>query len=319
MIVTGPINRMGGTCATALERGDKGILVTGNGRDGKSWGAECLALYPQWQPFPIAFFFMDYGKPDKSTESYFSGSFLQAANMKIIRHASGVESMTRACNLLIERTKVLREEIIAVVINEANRFTSVEHDHLVTLDNFIERRKKRVFYILIHQNDADNDGPQSIDNRPPPQVTGRFYAMAHQFTGLLWGDAKAIDFQGCDVTMALNEYDEGLLFPEGADGIPCTAYFARKAYANGYRLTSQVQLFRSVVEDLRVRHHLPAEAPFPMQSFERFVYFLLVRIAGEDPNFLQFTREQVLQALLWAGYIELELSKHPVVPNVSHH
>lgn len=314
MIVTGPINRMGSTFATAVERGDRGALVTGNGRDGKTWGVECLAMHPQWQPFPMAFFFMDYGKPEKSTESYFAGSLLQAAGMKIIRHASSVENMARACNLLIERTKCLQEDIIAIVINEANRFTPVERDHLVTLDNHIERQGKRVFFILIHQTDADSDGQQSIDNRPPPQVTGRFYSIAHQFTGLLWGNANTIDFQDCDFTMALHEYDEGIIF----SGIPCTAYFAHNAYLAGYRLTSQSKLFREAVEDLRVRNQLPAHAPFPMQTFERFVYFLLVRIAGEDPNFSEFSREQVLQALLWSGYIELELSKHPVAPNVSH-
>lgn len=318
IIVTGPINRMGDSFATALERGDKGIQVNGNGRDGKTWGVECLAMHPAWQPFPVAFFFMDYGKPEKATENYFSGSILKAADMKSIRHASGVESMTRACNLLIERTRELRQEVIALVINEANRFTEVENDHLVTLDNFLERRKKRVFYVLIHQNDAESGGQQSIDRRPPSHVTGRFYSMAHKFTGLLWGAANAIDFQDCDVAMALNEYDEGVIFPDDETGVPCTAFFARNAYANGYRLTSQVGLFREVVEELRVKNHLLAEAPFPMQTFERFVYFLLARIAAEDPNFHQFTREQALKALVWAGYIDLELSKHPVVSDVPH-
>jgi len=317
MIVTGPINRMGDTFASALERGDRGVLVTGNGRDGKTWGVECLILNPQWQPFPVAFFVMDYGKPEKSTENYFSGSILAAGDMKVVRHASGVESMSRACNLLLEQTKSLREEIIGVVINEANRFTAVEREHLVTLDNMIEHRKKRVFYILIYQNDAEFTGSESIDDRPPPQITGRFYSMAHQFTGLLWSENSAsIDFQNCDVSMALNEYDEGIIFPDDENGVPCTAYFARNAYASNYRLTSQAGLFREVVEDVRLKNRLPVAAPFPMQSFERFVYFLLVRIAGEDPNFRQFTRDQVLQALLWSGYVELELSKHPVMSNV---
>jgi hypothetical protein len=79
-----------------------------------------------------------------------------------------------------------------------------------------------------------------------------------------------------------------------------------------------VGLFRESVEELRVKNHLIANALFPMQSFERFVYFLLVRIAAEDPNLRQFIREQVDQALVWSGYIELELSKHPVVSDVPH-
>jgi hypothetical protein len=309
---------MGDAIAAALERGDKGMQINGNGRDGKTWGVECLAMHPEWQPFPVAFFFMDYGKPDKATENYFSATFLEAADMKAIRHATGAESMTRVCNLLIEKTRSLRQEVIAVVINEAQRFTEAEYDHLVTLDNILERRKKRVFFVLIHQNDADSGGNQSIDRRPPSHVTGRFYSMAHKFTGLLWGEPNSIDFQDCDVAMALTEYDEGPNFPDDGTGVPPTAYFARHAYSSGYRLTSQVGLFRESVEELRVKNHLVANAPFPMQSFERFVYFLLVRIAFEDPNFHQFTRDQVDKALVWSGYIELELSKHPAVSDVPH-
>lgn len=318
IIVTGPINRMGDAFANALERGDKGIQVNGNGRDGKTWGVECLAMHPAWQPFPVAFFFIDYGKPEKATETYFSATFLEAADMKSVRHATGAESMTRACNLLIEKTRHLRQEVIAVVINEAQRFTEAEYNHLVTIDNLLERRAKRVFFILIHQSDADSGGPQSIDRRPPSHVTGRFYSLAHKFTGLLWGTSDSIDFQDCDVTMALSEYDEGPNFPDDKTGVPPTAHFTGQAYMSGYRLTSQAGLIRESVEELRVKNHLIANAPFPMQSFERLVYFLLVRIAAEDRNFRQFTREQVDQALLWSGYIELELSKHPVVFDVPH-
>lgn len=318
IIVTGPINRMGDAIAAALERGDKGIHISGNGRDGKTWGVECLAMHPEWQPFPVAFFFLDYGKPDKASENYFSATFLQAADMKAVRHATGAESMTRACNMLIEKTQESRQEVIAIVVNEAQRFSEAEYEHLVTMDNMLERRNKRVFFILIHQNDADTGGKQSIDRRPPSHVTGRFYSMAHKFTGLLWGKEDSIDFEDCDVAMALNEYDDGPKFPDEATGVTPTAYFAHHAYTSGYRLTSQVGLFRESVKELRIKNHLDANAPFPMQSFERFVYFLLVRTAWDDPNFREFSKPQVDQALLWSGYIELELSKKPAVSDVPH-
>jgi len=271
-------------------------------------------MHSEWQPFPIAFFFLDYGKPDKASENYFSATFLQAADMKAVRHATGAESMTRACNMLIEKTQDSRQEVIAIVVNEAQRFSEAEYDHLVTMDNMLERRKKRVFFILIHQNDADIGGKQSIDRRPPSHVTGRFYSMAHKFTGLQWGKEGSIDFDDCDVAMALNEYDDGPKFPDEATGVPPSAYFAHHAYASGYRLTSQVGLFRESVKELRIKNHLDANAPFPMQSFERFVYFLLVRTAWDDPNFREFSKPQVDQALLWSGYIELELSNYRRCP-----
>jgi hypothetical protein len=48
-----------------------------------------------------------------------------------------------------------------------------------------------------------------------------------------------------------------------------------------------------------------------MKTFEAFVYFLLVRIAGEDRQFREFSPEQIRLALRLSGYIELELSRYP--------
>jgi hypothetical protein len=262
----------------------------------------------------MAFFQMDFGSPEKSTESYFFGSVLMAAGQKHVRHADGIDNTSRACNYLVELSKPLKEKIIAVAFNEANRFTQRDYDHLVTLDNVLERCRKRLFAILIYQSDAENGGAQLMDSRPPSQLTGRFFSAAHEFTGLEWGkpDTPPPDLDGCDVTMAFHEFDVGVIHPDGPDGVPCTQWFAPNAYAKGYRLTKQVGLFRNEVEDFRVQHGLQAVAPWPMQTFDRFVYFLLVRIAGDDPNFREFSCDQVRAALRWSAYIELELSKAPV-------
>jgi hypothetical protein len=48
-----------------------------------------------------------------------------------------------------------------------------------------------------------------------------------------------------------------------------------------------------------------------MKSFEAFVYYALVRTAGEDPHFRQFTEQQVRDCLRRSGYIDLELSRIP--------
>ena len=43
-----------------------------------------------------------------------------------------------------------------------------------------------------------------------------------------------------------------------------------------------------------------------MQSFERFVYFILVRVAYEDPDFMELTEANIREGLLRASYLEIE-------------
>ena len=48
-----------------------------------------------------------------------------------------------------------------------------------------------------------------------------------------------------------------------------------------------------------------------MKTFEAFVYLVLVRIAGEDPNFMRLSKPQIRTAILQSGYLELEQSRTP--------
>jgi len=313
MIVTQPINRVAKDSKNAVERGDRGLPIFGLGRSGKTWALNCLAIQKDWRPFPMSFFTMDYGTPGHATETYFSASVLTADSQRIIHAATGVEGMDRAGNLLLERTKHGREIIVVFVINEANRFTTDELDHLVTIDNKVERAGKRLFCILNYQSDAKTKDGESIEERLRSQHVGRFYSAAHGFTGLKWGPKENAvpDFENCDVTMALDEYQHGNFIPTTV-ACPCLAYFAPNAWARGYRVTSQVGLIRECEEDLLTQHGFPIDAPWPMQGIDRFVYYLFARIAGQDPGFREFTKEQVQDALLWSGLLPLLQSYYPV-------
>ena len=96
-----------------------------------------------------------------------------------------------------------------------------------------------------------------------------------------------------------------------SDGPTFTQFFAPKAYANGWRLGTQIKLYRKVIEEMRAERQLAPLANWPMKTFEAFVYYALVRVAGEDPSFLQFTEAQVRVLVQRSGYIELELSRVP--------
>ena len=57
----------------------------------------------------------------------------------------------------------------------------------------------------------------------------------------------------------------------------------------------------------------PLATSWPMLTFEKFVYTVLVRIAMEDENFLELTEAQVREVLYRVGYLEIEPGYEGVV------
>ena len=207
-------------------------------------------------------------------------------------------------------------ELLLFRISEANRMCAEHWDHLITLDNDLEEVGRRLFLISLHQTDACASGKQRIDMDPMPQIRGRFRLLPHHFTGLLWarpaGEMPLVPSdmdQLSDVELALNEYDI-LEWPPGS-GVTYSQYFAPKAFANGWRLRNEYEAIKNEVKILREEAGLPPVAAWPMKTFETFVYLVLVRIAGEDPNFTGLTPALIRQALLQSGYLALELSRAP--------
>ena len=77
-------------------------------------------------------------------------------------------------------------------------------------------------------------------------------------------------------------------------------------WANGWRLGSQIDTIRKVVNEVRAEAGLPPATSWPMLTFEKFVYTALVRIAMEDENFLALSEAQVREVLFRIGYLEIE-------------
>lgn len=108
-----------------------------------------------------------------------------------------------------------------------------------------------------------------------------------------------------DVALACHEYDEALIWPEGS-GTTYTQFFAPNAYAKSWRLSTQLDLIRKVVDQVRSENGLGPVKEWPMLTFERFVYHVLVRIAFEDTEFSELTEAHIRDALLRSGYLHHE-------------
>jgi hypothetical protein len=310
LIRTMPMQRLAAALLLALESGNRGMNVDGDGRIGKDTAFDMLSQDSSWRPFPMAFFNVSWPLGGKSGETYFFNQILLTGNCKTSRPVSGNSGLFRARNFLLSHAAQVGAEVIVLGIYEAQSLQYDDFKHLMSLDNEFRGTGKRLFVVLIHQRDADPAGVQALDRRPPPQLVGRFMGIRHHYTGLLWDPLAGENAEAGDVALALGEYDHTMRWPEW-DGPSYTQFFAPRAYAAGWRLATQVDLIRKMIELVRAENGLTAVAPWPMKSFEAFVYFALVRTAGEDPHFMQFTEARVRDCVRRSGYIDLELSRVP--------
>ena len=247
-----------------------------------------------------------YSKPAKPGEGYFASSLLLQQGQSVGVSAASNGLLMRVVRMLQEEGQRQGAEVIGIGLNEANRFTVDEYEHVMSIANECEKNG-RIFFFFINQSDSGRFGRSAIDKRPPRHIFGRFFTTSHQFTGLLWDipEEDKPDQLVSDVALAFREYDQELTWP-AESRITYTQYFAPKAYAAGWRLGTQIDLIRSVINSMRSENGLSEVKEWPMQSFERFVYYVLVRVALEEPEFMELTESIIRDALLRAGYLEIE-------------
>lgn len=306
LIITRPGERLAEDSKNGIEMGCDAIWIDGNARVGKTFGARQLIQTIEWRPFPMYMAEFTYTKPTKPGEGYFASSLLLQQNQKVSPSAISNGVLMRAIRMFQEEAYRQGAEVIGIVFNEANRFSADEYEHVMSISNECEKTG-RAFIFFINQTDSGRFGRDAIDQRPPRHIYGRYFTTSHHYTGLLWSvpDSEQKYQLVSDVAIAFKEYDEELQWPRGS-GVSFTQYFAPAAYAAGWRLGSQIDSIRSEINSLRAENGLSEATAWPMQSFERFVYYVLVRVAHENADFRKLTKDNIRDALFRAGYLEIE-------------
>lgn len=301
MIWTNPITNLGTAINVGIEFNRHGIVVTGDGRIGKTEAIGLLSRESGWRQYKMYWLRVLTPKPGQSSEGYFFNVLRLRAGLKIREQAPSIFSIHHCVNFLCEEAALLGAEVIVISIDDANRLHREDYTHLATLDSAISEMGFRLFVVLMVQQDADQSTIQNIDReRWPSQITGRFTADRYPYTGL------------CGVTDlrdALKAFSEQM-WPPGSN-ITFLQRFAGAAYANGWRFHEHAPEFVDVIDEERAKHGLSSGAPFPMLCFDTSTYYLTVRRAGEDPHFEKFTPDDFRRALELSGYIPLELSRLP--------
>src|SRR3546814_18141505 len=98
--------------------------------------------------------------------------------------------LARVVRTLNEQRVKRNADMLGLVFNEANRFSSEEYEHAMSIGNEFEKTT-RVFYLFINQSDAGQLGRGDTDVRPPRHLFGRYFINSHRYTGLLWDVPQA--------------------------------------------------------------------------------------------------------------------------------
>ncbi len=293
-----PITDLGKAINLGIEFNRHGIVVRGLGRIGKTEALILLSRTMDWRSYSMLWHVLLAGEPNQPSEAYFFNSLKLSANLKVREQTQSIFSVHHVANYLCEEAARIGAEVIVLAIDDANRLRHEDYTHLVTLDNHISKLGFRLFVVLMVQSDADQSNvPTFSKEYYPSHITGRFTADEYLYTGLA-GPAQ--------IKEALRAFGDQQFL-----GKSFLEEFAGPAVANGWHIDLHSEDLLSAAVTLRAKNSLDPDEPFPMMCFDTSTYYLVVRVAGENPKFERFTETDLLKAVEISGLIAIERSRKP--------
>jgi len=298
---TKPIETAANFILQGVENDLHGCSLYGGGGLGKSSAVLYLTDHcAQWlvdedeEPIGVASRFIMPSGIRRSDGAFFTAvcNGLKISNTDRLSPKRGKE---RFVNFVKTRCGQARQSLMVMFIDCAQRITRAEYEFLADVDEQLTDAQLRLFLVFVRQSDATGIEVSDDWSDYPSHMVRRWFMATHAFQPLM-GTAE--------VMHALSRYDTEACWP--TSDMPFSRYFARNAFDGGWTLAQQAQLLMDGVNALRLEAGMNATEGWPMQTFTHTVRYLLTNIAGRDPNFEQFTKEHVREALVATGYLRLE-------------
>jgi hypothetical protein len=304
-----PQQRLGNSVSVALEFGRPSLRSVSVARAGKSTADYILSLDESWRPFNVGFLRTICGNPDRHTEATLFRDLAVGLKLRNPRYSTGTDALMRLARAIEEEAGRTDSSTVILSIDNAELLVLDDYNHLARLAAMFAR-DLRLFFLLTCQTDASPEGSESLEYAAPPHIRGRFFVDRHDFTGLLWSvPDNEKDMQDTnDVALAFREYDRRLRWP-GTDGPTFTEAFAPMAYAAGWRLEHQIDDIKREIKELCAATNLAFSKDWLLASFEPFVYYTLVRIAGTDASFSGLTKKEIQDGLRVSAYARFEAAR----------
>jgi len=299
-INTKPTERLANFIRTNIFEGHHGCSAYGGGGIGKTTAITYLTdnasrwlINTDKQPMAVAMR-MVMASGIRRTDRAFWSTMNERIGIGTSSGTTSAVGMAKLRHLIGSRCGQAGVSRMVLFIDNAQRITEAEYEYMEDLDSMILQDRLNLFLVLIRQSDAE--GVEVGDDwRDRGTHSIRRWFMSTTPFGPLVGLEE--------VKHALNGYDSSWWpTPE----MPYSRYFAKEAFDNGWRLSSQASLIWEVVGEMRKKGKLPESKAWPMATFTLMVRQLLCEIAFRQENFNGFTADQIATALQNCGYLRLE-------------
>lgn len=305
VMTTPPIIALANAIRSAMEDGQQGLRVLGSGRVGKTSAQRWLLERRGWHQEPIACISVRIPRHSKIKDGYIYQLILMSCRQKLPSRLSDLETLARVRNLFEELCCKVGAKALLLLVDESQRLFQDELADFLTIVNESEAWDTDVFVVFFQQTDVSGSEGERVRERLGSHIKGRFGMADYHFRGLGGED---------EIAQVLGRYDENAKWPLGSD-TTYTAYFAREAYLNGFRLVKYTKQILEAIERLRAAHGLGPLDEWPMKTFELFVQRILTRIVTR-PGFDGLTQADIEQALDESGYLALEFCRANLIDDM---
>lgn len=308
IVATHEIERLSDAINAALDVSYRGLSVFAFARFGKTEGITYLFRNQEWLgERKAALRTLIMPKADKRTDGSFISTLLNAFKVRVSPRSTPDERFNLLISHLIECCHLANSRLVIVFIDEAQRMKPADHEHLVTIDNWMTQLRYYVFYVFVNQRDLTGYTNESTSrSEHPPHVHGRFLVRKHEMVGVRGPE---------DAAYIMGRYDVFTEHPAGSC-VSFSEHFAPKSFKAGWRLAQHAARLWEIAENLRTENRLSQVWTWPMKSFEGVIAYLLTTIAPRNADFTEFSDAELMEAILASGYVELELSRETYRPTV---
>lgn len=299
-VATREIELLADAINSSLDVSYRGLSVYAYARYGKTEGVAFLTKHQEWLGVRRAALRMiSISSPEKRDGNFIS-NLLSCLEVRVSPRATLNDRFRLLLTYLVEACHLSKSRAVILFVDEAQRLKPADYEHLVSIDNSMTMKRYYVFYVFLNQRDVTGYTNEVVSrSEHPPHVYGRFLTRKHEMSGVKCPE---------DASYILDNYDSRTEWPIGS-GISFSRHFAPSGFEAGWRLAHHANRMWEIAEKIRTEHRLASHWTWPMKSFEGAVAYLLTVIAPRHTDFSGFSDDEIEEAIIAAGYAELELSR----------
>ncbi|TDR38437.1 hypothetical protein DFR29_121109 [Tahibacter aquaticus] len=232
----------------------------------------------------------------RKSDRTFPQLLLSLLGVRIPGRASPTELGILFANSIVAFCHEAGTRLAILFHDDANRLQPSDYDFLAWADEILATRRYRLFHVFVHQQDVSGLATETIAADYPPHVSARFRLSWMDFFGMR---------HAADVAYVCNRFDTKSFWPVKS-GVSYTQHFTREAFERGFRLQTYASELWEAAAEVRAEGSLDPTWTWSMRSLEATLIVLLTQTAARDPQFTDFTREQLKAAVRESQLVELE-------------